>query len=108
MDWSEFKRNFIGFEEAFRLAIHRVPRLPEEWVDIGKALKRVTARTVKAEVDSPSVDSSLKDGYAVISSDVARASPSRPIELKMSGVAGGAAARSPRESHSTWHSHTPP
>ena len=88
MDWSEFKRNFIGFEEAFRLAMHGVPRLPEEWIDIGNAFKRVTARSVKAEVDSPSVDSSIKDGYAVISSDVARASPSRPIELKMSGVAG--------------------
>ena len=64
------------------------PGFSEEWVDIGKSLKRVTARSVKAEVDSPSVDSSIKDGYAVISSDVAHASPSRPIELKISGVAG--------------------
>lgn len=88
MDWFEFKRNFIGFEEAFSLAMRNVPRLSEEFVDIGKSLKRVTARAVKAEVDSPSVDSSIKDGYAVISSDVAHASPSRPIELKISGVAG--------------------
>lgn len=88
MDWFEFKRNFIGFEEAFSLAMRNVPRLSEEFVDIGKSLKRVTARAVKAEVDSPSVDSSIKDGYAVISSAVAHASPSRPIELKISGVAG--------------------
>jgi molybdopterin molybdotransferase len=46
---------------------------------------RTAARDVVANVDSPSVDSSIKDGYAVISGDLKHASPSNPVELKVKG-----------------------
>ncbi|MFH0959470.1 MAG: molybdopterin molybdotransferase MoeA [Pseudomonadota bacterium] len=88
MDQSKFKLKFIGFEEAFRLAMDNVPTLPKEWVDTGKALNRVLAGSVKAAVDSPSVDSSIKDGYAVISSDLAEASALQPVELGLVGSIG--------------------
>jgi molybdopterin molybdotransferase len=38
-------------------------------------------------VDSPSVDASLKDGYAVQSRDVASADPEHPVRLKVLGLA---------------------
>jgi molybdopterin molybdotransferase len=43
----------------------------------------VAAKDVLSAVDSPSVDASLKDGYAVISEDIKDASQSNPIELKL-------------------------
>ncbi len=52
------------------------------------ALGRVAAAEIRASVDSPSVDVSVKDGYAVLSSDVASADRDRPVELKIAGSVG--------------------
>ncbi len=41
-----------------------------------------------AVIDYPSHDSSLKDGYAVVSQDVTIASSSRPVTLKLVGTVG--------------------
>jgi molybdopterin molybdotransferase len=51
------------------------------------------AADVYAKVDSPSIDASLKDGYAVISRQVEGASREHPVNLKLVGfqAAGGAA-----------------
>ena len=51
---------------------------------------RVLADPVSARVDSPSLNSSLKDGYAVISSDLSHASSENPIPLEIIGsIAAG-------------------
>jgi len=83
MDRFPFNRCMVGFDEALHLALENVPMLPEEWSSTVEALGRVAARDIIALVDAPSVDSSIKDGYAVISEDVATATPCRPVELKL-------------------------
>ena len=91
MDQSRFKQNFIGFEEALSLALDSVFPLPEEWCSTVDSLGRIASRDITAIVDSPSVDSSMKDGYAVVSSDISAATSSRPVELKLIGVMGAGA-----------------
>ena len=57
---------------------------------MNQAVGRVVSRPVHARVDSPSVTASLKDGYAVVSSDIAHASPEKPVQLNVIGhVAAG-------------------
>jgi molybdopterin molybdotransferase len=48
------------------------------------------AADIPAKVDSPSIDASLKDGYAVISREVENASREQPVQLKLTGrIAAG-------------------
>ncbi|MDQ7783064.1 MAG: molybdopterin molybdotransferase MoeA [Desulfomonilaceae bacterium] len=81
-------RRMMGFDEALRLALTNVPRLLAESLPTGETLGRVAAEEVRAVVDSPSVDASIKDGYAVISADLVDAGPSRPVELRIAGSVG--------------------
>ena len=60
------------------------PLLPVE-VPLDKALGLVCAEDVYAVHNCPTVDSSLKDGFAVVSSDIADASPSNPVTLAVTG-----------------------
>lgn len=81
----------IGLEEALNLTIERVCCLDNETLDLLNSVDRVAAEDLYAKVDSPSVDASLKDGYAVLSHEIAAASPSNPIRLRLAGcVAAGA------------------
>jgi molybdopterin molybdotransferase len=54
-------------------------------VPLDKALGLVCAGDVYAAHNCPTVDSSLKDGFAVISSDIADASPNNPVTLSVTG-----------------------
>jgi molybdopterin molybdotransferase len=68
----------IGLNEALALTLeHLYPLLPET-VALDEGVDRVAAENLHARVDSPSVDASLKDGYAVQSESVAGACPERP------------------------------
>lgn len=91
MDRSHFKRRFIGYDEALSLALRSVSPLSEEWIATADSLGRIAAEEVRAIVDSPSVDASIKDGYAVISADIAGAARSRPVELQLIGAVGAGA-----------------
>ncbi len=51
-----------------------------------KALGLVCAEDVFAAKNCPTVDSSLKDGFAVIASDIADASPDNPVTLTVVGA----------------------
>ena len=55
-------------------------------VSLDKALGLVCARDVCSVAHCPSVDSSLKDGYAVVSSDIADASAGNPVTLSVVGA----------------------
>jgi len=73
----------IGFREAVSLSqAHGVARQCEV-VPINRAVNRIAAEEVRARVDSPSADVSAKDGYAVISQDIAAASTVNPIGLRV-------------------------
>jgi molybdopterin molybdotransferase len=60
--------------------------LPPVTVPLDKALGLICAEDVHAACDCPTVDSSLKDGFAVVSSDIADASPNHPVTLSVTGA----------------------
>jgi molybdopterin molybdotransferase len=76
---------YIGCDEAFNLVISNVIRTEAEEIGFTKAVGRIAARDIIAEVSYPSVDVSLKDGFAIISADIEHASISRPVNLKIIG-----------------------
>ncbi len=64
-------------------------------VPLDKGLGLICAADVHAAVNCPTLDSSLKDGFAVLSMDIADASPNHPVTLAVTGTltAGGDADR---------------
>lgn len=84
----------IGYEEALAATLEAIVPLPGELAPLGDLAGRVLAEDVIAPEDSPALDVSLKDGYAVRSADVAGASPHSPVRLRLVGqvAAGGAFA----------------
>jgi molybdopterin molybdotransferase len=81
----------ISFHEALRLTLEKVQPLGTELIALSQATGRVAGESLVARVDLPSVDVSLKDGYAVRSGDISVASPERPVFLHLIGdvAAGG-------------------
>ena len=75
----------IGYEEALRLALGSVQPLGEKTLAVDRAVGRILSRAVHAKVDSPSLNASLKDGYAVVSADIAEADPENPVPLAVKG-----------------------
>jgi len=80
----------IGFNEAFQLTMaHAVPT-GIETIPVLHSAGLAAARDLVSAVDSPSVDASLKDGYAVISKDIADAAKENPVKLRIiDSVAAG-------------------
>ncbi|RLE04342.1 MAG: hypothetical protein DRJ13_03635, partial [Bacteroidetes bacterium] len=76
----------ISFSEAFQLILNQIQSLGSENIDLATAPGRVAAENLISAVDSPSVNVSLKDGFAVISSDIKDASPKNQIPLKLVGM----------------------
>lgn len=75
----------FGFNEALNLTLNNLYYLESESVDLTEAIDRVPSSDIFGLVDSPSVSASLKDGYAVLASDISHASVSEPVRLKSSG-----------------------
>lgn len=85
----------IGLEEALNLTLENIePLAAHQSVDLAQSVDRVVYEDLFSSVDSPSVDASLKDGYAVISAEIAEASAQNPITLRL---IGSLAAGSPEE-----------
>ncbi|OPY80875.1 MAG: Molybdopterin molybdenumtransferase [Syntrophus sp. PtaU1.Bin005] len=81
----------IGLEEALRLTLEGIIPLSAENVSLVESVDRIAARDLFALVDSPSTDSSRKDGYAVLAHEVAGATAENPVRLRLLGsmAAGG-------------------
>lgn len=79
----------IGFDEALQKTLDSIAPLGTEIVPLSKCPGRISAAELLSKVDSPSINASLKDGYAVKAADVAEADESNPVRLT---VAGSAAA----------------
>ena len=75
----------IGLKEALSLTFQAIGTLPPVHMPVHEAGGFVAAKDIKAVVDCPSATSSLRDGYAVVSADIAPASPEKGIGLKVSG-----------------------
>ena len=76
----------IGLKEALELLDTAISPLPEEQVMLLEAADRVLGEDIRALVDSPSVNASLKDGYAVLSENISGASEQNPVPLKVLGT----------------------
>jgi len=81
----------LGFEKALAMTLEHIKPLAVENVELIECADRVIATDLYALVDSPTMDASLKDGYAVLSHEIADATPEKPVRLKVSGylAAGG-------------------
>jgi molybdopterin molybdotransferase len=85
------KRLSLGLKEALKLTLERIKPLAMENVELVGSVDRAAAADLYALVDSPPIDASMKDGYALLSSDVADASAEEPVWLRLAGnlAAGG-------------------
>jgi len=83
-------QTFIGFKDALDLTLSNVSVGKTEFLPLSRLTGKILAEDVVAKVDCPSVSSSRKDGYAVVSSDVSEACSQAPVTLKVVGslVAG--------------------
>jgi molybdopterin molybdotransferase len=81
----------LGLKEALRLTLDNIQPLSAENVPLVDSVDRVAASDLHALMDSPSMDSSRKDGYAVLSREVAYATIESPVRLRLLGsmAAGG-------------------
>ncbi len=83
----------ISFQSAFESVLSTISPLAAEEIPIGHSLGRVIADDLFSLVAAPSADVSLKDGYAVRSSDIAGADDSNPVSLRVTGtIAAGSDA----------------
>ena len=82
----------MGYGQALALTLETISPLADAWVDLAESADRVAWEDLFSRVDSPSSDSSMKDGYAVRSGDVEGATPERVVFLT---VVGEAAAGNP-------------
>lgn len=78
----------IGFQQAWNLTLKSSSPLGVEKISTSELVGRVCARDVIAAINYPSADCSLKDGYAVVSRDLAAADPKSPVILRVIGSLG--------------------
>lgn len=81
----------ISFDEAYQLTMESISPLGVETVELIQSVNRVPSEDLRASVWSPTLDVSLKDGYAVRSEDVKDAGPDKHVTLNVVGriAAGG-------------------
>jgi len=81
----------LGLGKALSITLEHIRPLGVETIELAESTDRIAASDFYALVDAPSMDSSLKDGYAVISHEVADATPEKPVRLNLAGIlaAGG-------------------
>ena len=80
------KKLSLGLGEALSITLEHIRPLAVENVQLAESTDHIAASDLYALVDSPSMDSSLKDGYAVLSHEVADATPEMPVRLKLAGI----------------------
>ncbi len=86
-------QEYIGFHEAYQRTMATIRPLPSTRCPISDCEGYIAAENMIARADSPSVSTSLKDGYAVRVDDTAASGDGRPPPLRVIGsVAAGHAA----------------
>ena len=81
------KKVAIGYTEAIETVLENIVPLNGGTAPLADCVDRVTAEDLYASVNSPSVDASLKDGFAVRSKDIEKAAPGAPVRLRVIGTA---------------------
>ena len=77
--------DYVGYKEAFDLIKANMPTVGVEELQLAASVGRVSAADIIAAESYPTADVSLKDGYAVISAAIDRATARRPVRLKVTG-----------------------
>ena len=77
--------NYSGYREALELVYTHIHTVGIDEITITEGAGRISAENITARISHPSGDVSLKDGFAVQSSDIAEASPGKPIRLRIIG-----------------------
>jgi len=96
------EKRWVGLEEALKLTGEHLTLMPPEVLPLHECARRIAAEDVYAKINSPSLTASLKDGYAVYSSDVASASEETPVDLLLVGtITAGETPDSPLEKGQT-------
>ncbi len=75
------KQELIPVEQARALLLDTVNTLETEKVPFIEALGRISAKNQTSDIDISPFDHSAMDGFAVVASDLANATPEAPIEL---------------------------
>jgi molybdopterin molybdotransferase len=75
-----------GYQEAIDLISANIKTVGMEDIPLTAAAGRILAQDIVAKESYPSADVSLKDGYAIISSDIEKAMPEKPVRLKVTGA----------------------
>ena len=75
------KQNLIPVEEARSLVLKAIDPLDTETVPLLDAIGRVSAYDQTSDIDLSPFDHSAMDGFALLSSGIAQASPENPVEL---------------------------
>ena len=79
------KKLSLGLGKALSITLEHIKPLAVESIQLAESTDHIAASDLYALVDSPSMDSSLKDGYAVLSHEVGDATPEMPVRLKLAG-----------------------
>jgi molybdopterin molybdotransferase len=75
--------DWLSIDEAMRVILSHVAEVPAEHVPLEEALGRTLAEPVISPVDHPPWDNSGMDGFAVHAADIAAASVSAPVTLRV-------------------------
>ncbi len=78
--------DYVGYRQAFELITPGVRTVGIEELPLALGVNRIAAVDIVASVSYPTSDVTLKDGYAVISADVEKASAQHPVRLKITGA----------------------
>jgi molybdopterin molybdotransferase len=77
--------HYIGYEEAFSLVCSNLQPVGVEDIPLDSCVGRILSEDLVALISYPSIDVSLKDGFAVRSEEVSAASIHRPVCLRVIG-----------------------
>lgn len=86
------KEQTLGYDQALKITLETISPLGSGGeVILAEAVNRVLFKDLYSRVNSPSIDASMKDGYAVISEEIRYAAPQFPVHLKLTGTAAAGA-----------------
>ncbi|QTA90935.1 molybdopterin molybdotransferase MoeA [Desulfonema magnum] len=81
------KKGVTGYEEALKMTLETISPLGRDQVDLPECTDRIIADDLYALVNSPSIDASMKDGYAVRSDEIEQATHENMVRLNVIGMA---------------------
>ena len=77
----------MGYQEALQATLDAIGPLTSEVVPLAESSERIVSEDLYSKVCSPSTDSSMKDGYAIRSDDIAAATPENKVTLEIIDMA---------------------